>query len=157
MHNMKKKQEEEVASLTKEAYAMTIMKGNYEQVVSAHQSQPGNINQQVSEDVKFEVVSIFSSISMNILCIVIDIQWMHNVYYYTHSHCVLQFRAVMDSLFQSFEVSVSTNNFDDTSRTLIQWVEEHCKPQVRISELRIFCSILKPKSSILFISYLYYI
>lgn len=43
---------------------------------------------------------------------------------------VPQFRAVMDSLYQSFEQAVATSNFAEISGSVISWVEEHCKPQV---------------------------
>ncbi|XP_066947408.1 tigger transposable element-derived protein 1 isoform X3 [Macrobrachium rosenbergii] len=52
----KSKQEEEVAALKKEFVALTIMKLNYEQIVSAHQSQPGQHSKQISDDVKFQVL-----------------------------------------------------------------------------------------------------
>ncbi|KAB7506834.1 Max-like protein X [Armadillidium nasatum] len=105
MQNCKKKQEEEVAALKKEVVGMTILKLNYEQIVSAHQNQPGNQSRQVSDDVKFEV-----------------------------------FRAVIDSLFQTFDLSVTMNNFAEVSGSVIQWVEEHCKPQI----LReIMCGVLQ--------------
>ncbi|XP_042223652.1 max-like protein X isoform X1 [Homarus americanus] len=101
----KSKQEEEVAALQKEVVALTIMKLNYEQIVSAHQSQPGQMSKQISDDVKFQV-----------------------------------FRAVMDSLNQSFERCVATNNFAEISGSVISWVEEHCKPQI----LReIMCGVLQ--------------
>ncbi|XP_045592546.1 max-like protein X isoform X1 [Procambarus clarkii] len=101
----KSKQEEEVAALQKEVVALTIMKLNYEQIVSAHQSQPGQLSKQISDDVKFQV-----------------------------------FRAVMDSLYQSFEHCIATNNFAEISGSVISWVEEHCKPQI----LReIMCGVLQ--------------
>lgn len=68
MQNCKKKQEEEVAALKKEVVGMTILKLNYEQIVSAHQNQPGNQSRQVSDDVKFEVVRL---------------QFFVNCYYYS--------------------------------------------------------------------------
>ncbi|MPC10079.1 Max-like protein X [Portunus trituberculatus] len=52
----KSKQEEDVAALKKEVVALTIMKLNYEQIVSAHQSQPGQLSKQISDDVKFQVL-----------------------------------------------------------------------------------------------------
>lgn len=52
----KKKQEDELAALRKEVVALQIMKVNYEQIVKAHQNQPGNAALQVSDDVKFKVV-----------------------------------------------------------------------------------------------------
>lgn len=53
----KKKQEDELTALRKEVVALQIMKVNYEQIVKAHQSQPGNAQMQVSDEVKFHVVS----------------------------------------------------------------------------------------------------
>ena len=53
----KKKQEDELAALRKEVVALQIMKDNYEQIVKAHQNQPGNAALQVSDEVKFQVVS----------------------------------------------------------------------------------------------------
>ncbi|XP_063613189.1 max-like protein X isoform X2 [Penaeus vannamei] len=101
----KAQQEKEVAALQKEVVALTIMKLNYEQIVSAHQSQPGQLNKQISDDVKFQV-----------------------------------FRAVMDSLHQTFDQCVATNNFAEISGSVISWVEEHCKPQI----LReIMCGVLQ--------------
>ncbi|KAK7079774.1 hypothetical protein SK128_028631 [Halocaridina rubra] len=94
----KSKQEEEVAALQKEVVALTIMKLNYEQIVSAHQrQQPGQHSKQISDEVKFQV-----------------------------------FRAVMDSLYQTFDQCISTNNFAEISGSVISWVEEHCKPQVNV-------------------------
>lgn len=37
--------------------ALKIMKVNYEQIVKAHQNQPGNAAMQVSDEIKFQVVS----------------------------------------------------------------------------------------------------
>ncbi|CAL8082439.1 unnamed protein product [Orchesella dallaii] len=51
----KKKQEDELAALRKEVVALQIMKVNYEQIVKAHQNQPGNAALQVSDEVKFQV------------------------------------------------------------------------------------------------------
>lgn len=45
-------------------------------------------------------------------------------------HLSFQFRAVMDSLHQTFDQCVATNNFAEISGSVISWVEEHCKPQV---------------------------
>ncbi|XP_018007438.1 max-like protein X [Hyalella azteca] len=50
------------------------------------------------------------------------------------------FRAVMDSLYQTFEPSVITGNFTEISGSVIAWLEEHCKPQI----LReIMCAVLQ--------------
>lgn len=54
----KKKQEDELAALRKEVVALQIMKVNYEQIVKAHQNQPGNAALQVSDEVKFQVVCL---------------------------------------------------------------------------------------------------
>ncbi|XP_072019792.1 max-like protein X [Amphiura filiformis] len=51
----KKKQEEELDALRKEVMALKIMKANYEQIVKAHQSTPGHGQNQVSDQIKFNV------------------------------------------------------------------------------------------------------
>ncbi|XP_076030209.1 helix-loop-helix-leucine zipper transcription factor bigmax isoform X2 [Oratosquilla oratoria] len=107
----KRKQEDEVAALQKEMLALTIMKLNYEQIVSAHQNQPGTMAQHVSDEVKFEV-----------------------------------FRAIMDSLFQTFNQSVSTGNFAEISGSVISWVEEHCKPQILREVMHAILQQLGPSS-----------
>ena len=56
MQNCRKKQEEDVANLRKEAVAMSIMKCNYDQIVQAHQNQPGQLSKQVPDELKFQVV-----------------------------------------------------------------------------------------------------
>ncbi|XP_053473302.1 max-like protein X isoform X1 [Ictalurus furcatus] len=55
LHKEKKKQEEEVSMLRKEVMALKIMKTNYEQIVKAHQNNPQQGNEQVSDQVKFSV------------------------------------------------------------------------------------------------------
>ncbi|XP_018620118.1 max-like protein X isoform X1 [Scleropages formosus] len=59
LHKEKKKQEEEVSTLRKEVMALKIMKTNYEHIVQAHQNNPQQSDEQVSDQVKF---SIFQSI-----------------------------------------------------------------------------------------------
>jgi len=90
----KKKQEDEIVRLRKEVVALQIMRTNYEQIVQAHQSQPNNVNSQLSDEVKFHV-----------------------------------FEAIMDSLFQSFNSSISVANFAELSGCVFSWLEEYCKPQ----------------------------
>lgn len=90
----KKKQEEDLAALRKEVIALQIMKVNYEQIVKAHQNQPSQPENQVSDEVKFHV-----------------------------------FQAIMDSLFQSFNNSISVANFAELSGCIFSWLEEYCKPQ----------------------------
>lgn len=68
---------------------------NYEQIVKAHQDNPNEGKDQVSDEVKFNV-----------------------------------FQGVMDSLFQSFNASVSVTSFQELSACVFSWIEEHCKPQV---------------------------
>jgi hypothetical protein len=53
----KKKQEEERNALRKEVVALRIMQANYEQIVKAHQNQPGQTEMRVSDETKFQVVS----------------------------------------------------------------------------------------------------
>jgi len=65
----KKKQEEELAALRKEVVALQIMKVNYEQIVKAHQNQPGNAALQVSDEVKFKVFqAIMDSLFVSFNC-----------------------------------------------------------------------------------------
>uniref|UniRef100_H2UKB4 Max-like protein X n=2 Tax=Takifugu rubripes TaxID=31033 RepID=H2UKB4_TAKRU len=59
LHKEKKKQEEEVSVLRKEVMALKIMKTNYEHIVKAHQNNPQQGENQVSDQIKF---SIFQSI-----------------------------------------------------------------------------------------------
>lgn len=68
---------------------------NYEQIVKAHQDNPNEGKDQVSDEVKFNV-----------------------------------FQGIMDSLFQSFNASVSVTSFQELSACVFSWIEEHCKPQV---------------------------
>lgn len=69
---------------------------NYEQIVKAHQDNPNEGKDQVSDQVKFNV-----------------------------------FQGIMDSLFQSFNASISVASFQELSACVFSWIEEHCKPQVR--------------------------
>nr|XP_016849995.1 PREDICTED: max-like protein X isoform X3 [Anolis carolinensis] len=94
LHKEKKKQEEEVTTLRKDVMALKIMKINYEQIVKAHQDNPNEGKNQVSDQVKFNV-----------------------------------FQGIMDSLFQSFNASISVTSFQELSACVFSWIEEHCKPQ----------------------------
>uniref|UniRef100_A0A2I3TUK8 MAX dimerization protein MLX n=1 Tax=Pan troglodytes TaxID=9598 RepID=A0A2I3TUK8_PANTR len=67
---------------------------NYEQIVKAHQDNPHEGEDQVSDQVKFNV-----------------------------------FQGIMDSLFQSFNASISVASFQELSACVFSWIEEHCKPQ----------------------------
>ncbi|CAL1587720.1 unnamed protein product [Knipowitschia caucasica] len=55
LHKEKKKQEEEVSTLRKEVMALKIMKTNYEHIVKAHQNNPQQGQDQVSDQVKFNI------------------------------------------------------------------------------------------------------
>lgn len=68
---------------------------NYEQIVKAHQDNPNEGKNQVSDEVKFNV-----------------------------------FQGIMDSLFQSFNASISVTSFQELSACVFSWIEEQCKPQV---------------------------
>nr|CAD7606385.1 unnamed protein product [Timema genevievae] len=73
LHQQKKKQEEERNALRKEVVALRIMQTNYEQIVKAHQNQPGQTEMRVSDETKFQVFQSvmdqlfqsFSNISMS--------------------------------------------------------------------------------------------
>ncbi|XP_040496517.1 max-like protein X isoform X1 [Ursus maritimus] len=90
LHKEKKKQEEEVSMLRKDVTALKIMKVNYEQIVKAHQDNPHEGEDQVSDQVKFNV-----------------------------------FQGIMDSLFQSFNASISVASFQELSACVFSWIEEH--------------------------------
>ncbi|KAK3797361.1 hypothetical protein RRG08_045719 [Elysia crispata] len=94
LSNQKKKQEEELESLRKEVMALKIMKANYEHIVKTHQSSPSHGQNQISDEVKFQV-----------------------------------FRSTMDSLFHSFNSTISVANFAELSACVFSWLEEYCKPQ----------------------------
>lgn len=64
--------------------------------MKAHQDNPHEGEDQVSDQVKFNV-----------------------------------FQGIMDSLFQSFNASISVASFQELSACVFSWIEEHCKPQVR--------------------------
>nr|XP_061837919.1 max-like protein X [Nerophis lumbriciformis] len=93
LNKEKRKQEEEVSRLRKEVTALKIMKTNYEQIVEANQNHPLQDDNQVSDQIKFDI-----------------------------------FQSIMDSLFDSFSNSVSVNSFQELSASLINWIEEYCKP-----------------------------
>ncbi|XP_022364804.1 max-like protein X isoform X4 [Enhydra lutris kenyoni] len=93
LHKEKKKQEEEVSMLRKDVTALKIMKVNYEQIVKAHQDNPHEGEDQVSDQVKFNV-----------------------------------FQGIMDSLFQSFNASISVASFQELSACVFSWIEEHYPP-----------------------------
>jgi len=57
LNGQKKKQEEELDQLRKEVMALKIMKANYEHIVKTHQSAPSQGQNQVSDQVKFQVFS----------------------------------------------------------------------------------------------------
>ncbi|PIK54337.1 putative max-like protein X [Apostichopus japonicus] len=90
----KKKQEDEVEALRKEVMALKIMKTNYEQIVKAHQNTPGQGQNHLSDQIKFNV-----------------------------------FKATMDSLFQTFNATISVASFTELSACVFSWLEEYCKPQ----------------------------
>nr|CAG4648359.1 EOG090X0H9E [Moina brachiata] len=51
----KKKQEEELQALRKEVIGLQIMKSNYDQIVKANQTQSGQVENQVPDEVKFQL------------------------------------------------------------------------------------------------------
>lgn len=120
----KKKQEEERNALRKEVVALKIMQANYEQIVKAHQTQPGHAEARVSDEAKFQVVRIiffgFTILSSQIFNLEILIDKRKKLF--------LQFQAIMDRLFQTFS-NISVANFSELSACVFSWLEEHCKPQ----------------------------
>lgn len=63
--------------------------------MKAHQDNPSEGKDQVSDQVKFNV-----------------------------------FQGIMDSLFESFNASISVTSFQELSACVFSWIEEHCKPHV---------------------------
>lgn len=57
MQLQKKKQEEELQALRKEVIGLQIMKSNYDQIVKANQTQSGQVENQVPDEVKFQLVT----------------------------------------------------------------------------------------------------
>jgi len=103
--------------------ALRIMQTNYENMVRAHQAQPGPTETRVSDETKFQVVKNTFS----------DLEIYSSVFKtnpFDSNKCFLQFQAIIDSLFASFNASVSTSNFSELSGCVFAWLEEHCKPQV---------------------------
>ena len=47
----------------------------------------------------------------------------------------------MDSLFQSFNATISVANFAELSACVISWLEEYCKPQVSMESVRVSHSL----------------
>ncbi|KAM6452196.1 max-like protein X isoform X2 [Python bivittatus] len=56
LHKEKKKQEEEVTTLRKDVMALKIMKVNYEEIVKAHQDNPSEGKNQVSDQTLRDIV-----------------------------------------------------------------------------------------------------
>jgi len=65
LQQQKKKQEEELSALRKEAIGLQIMKSNYDQMVKANQNQSGQLENRVSDEVKFQVVCVVFIITYN--------------------------------------------------------------------------------------------
>ena len=59
----------------------------------------------------------------------------------------------MDTLFRSFNASISVANFAELSACVFSWLEEHCKPQVCVLDRLIgisstHCGLLMPYGNI---------
>jgi MAX-like protein X len=61
------------------------------------------------------------------------------------------FRSFSDELFQSFTPSINTSSFETLSSCIINWLEDHCKPQtlreMMIANLHKECTAANPLSS----------
>lgn len=57
LQQQKKKQDDELSALRKEVIGLQIMKSNYDQIVKANQSQSGQSENRVSDEVKFQLVT----------------------------------------------------------------------------------------------------
>lgn len=62
LHQQKKKQEEERAALQKEVMALRIIQKNYEHMLQNQQTSPGRTETRLSDDMKFQVVSLYQLI-----------------------------------------------------------------------------------------------
>ena len=59
LQQQKKKQEEELSALRKEVIGLQIMKSNYDQIVKANQTQAGQSENRVPDEIKFQLVVYF--------------------------------------------------------------------------------------------------
>jgi MAX-like protein X len=59
LQQQKKKQEEELSALRKEVIGLQIMKSNYDQIVKANQTQAGQSENRVPDEMKFQLVIHF--------------------------------------------------------------------------------------------------
>lgn len=101
------KREKELKVRRKEVLGLKIMKDNYDEMVR-HQQQQQQANQQTAN----QAANNFGSQQQ------ISDEMKFEV-----------FKAVCESLFTSFDGSVSVTDFTELSGCTIAWLEEHCKPQ----------------------------
>ncbi|XP_059351804.1 max-like protein X isoform X1 [Daphnia carinata] len=91
LQQQKKKQEEELSALRKEVIGLQIMKSNYDQIVKANQSQSGQSENRVPDEVKFQ---LFQTIMEN-LFLTFDsmvsaasfVDLSSNVFAWVEEHC----------------------------------------------------------------------
>lgn len=101
--------------------ALQIMKTNYEQLVKAHKAQSLDSEKAfVPAEIKFQV-----SVTC---CTCTRPEWNKSNFQ--------TFQLLMDKLFDSFNEQVGMNNFSELSGCVFSWLEDRCKPQVRLDNER---------------------
>lgn len=107
------KREKELKVRRKEVLGLKIMKDNYDEMVRQQQQQQ---QQQADRQAASQAANNFGSGSSSQQQISDEMKFE-------------VFKAVCESLFQSFDSSVSVTDFTELSGCTIAWLEEHCKPQ----------------------------
>lgn len=107
----KKKQEDERNALRKEVVALRIMQANYEQIVKAHQTQPGHAEMRVSDEDKFQVFqAIMDRLfqSFNTISVANFAELSGCVFSWLEEHCKPQtLREVVISVLQQLNNQIS--------------------------------------------------
>lgn len=81
----KRKQEEERNALRKEVVALRIMQANYEQIVKAHQTEPGQSEMRISDETKFQVVCSVS-VLLNLIYVMLVVICLLYCFFSVSSH-----------------------------------------------------------------------
>lgn len=113
LHQQKKKQEEERTALQKEVTALRIIQSSYENMLQNQQQSPGLQESRVSDEMKFKVVTDQKHIRIEMASI--------------DSGFLAQFQAIIDEMFQTFEL-LPMSDFAELATGVLPWLEEHCKP-----------------------------
>ncbi|XP_066581921.1 max-like protein X [Prorops nasuta] len=107
----KKKQEEERNALRKEVVALRIMQANYEQIVKAHQTEPGHAEMRVSDETKFQVFQAIMDrlfLTFNNISVANFAELSGCVFSWLEEHCKPQtLREVVVSVLQQLNRQIS--------------------------------------------------